>query len=122
VTSPFYATVGFEVDETTAHGAVVRANELEPLRNREGWCHGGAIAALADAAATQAAARSGGAGRGSATVELTVSYLDSAVEGPLVARGEVVAVHDRRIEVRVEIRANDRVVAVARAMVVRGRT
>lgn len=115
----FYETVRFEA-EVVDGVAIVRAADVSRLRNREGWAHGGAIAALADAALTQAADASGVLGPGAATAELLVNFLEPATGETLEAEGAVVAVHERRVEVRAEIRSGGRVIAVARAMVTKG--
>ncbi len=116
-----YDTLGFEVLEAAGGVARVGATDLARLGNREGWVHGGAIAALCDAALTQAAGSTDALGQGSATAELQVSYLEPARSGPLVASADVVGVFERRVEVRAEVRAQGSVVAVARALISRGR-
>lgn len=123
MSSPLYHTLGFEPAEVGTDGLVaVHATGCDRLMNRDGRIHGGAIAAIVDAAATQAAASSGALGPGAATADLSVSYLEPASGRSLAAVASVVAVHARRVEVRAEVRCGDAVVAVGRVMIARGRT
>ena len=115
----FYETVGVEVVELGAGRAHLRVADVSGLGNREGWVHGGALAGLLDAALTQATGDL--VGRGGGTANLSVSFLEPARSGPLDVRGTVVAVHERRIEARAEASAGGTVVAVATAMIARGK-
>ncbi len=92
VRGPFGRHLGFEVQWLAPDEASIRLPVRETLRNGVGVVHGGAIAALADTAATAAAwchdALDEGA-RG-ATVGFSVNFLSPGRGGALVALARVV--------------------------------
>jgi uncharacterized protein (TIGR00369 family) len=89
---PFYRLLGLDVDESVPAGSsrIVLTSRHE-LENSRRDVHGGAIAALLDAAVSVAVRSACKAGEGAATISLTVNYVGTA-RGTLIARGRAIRV------------------------------
>jgi uncharacterized protein (TIGR00369 family) len=86
---PFYEHLGLELDELSDGCAAIRLPYRKHFGNSRGEVHGGALAALADAAMSQAVRSTVESGAAVATISLTLSYLAPA-HGELVCKGAVV--------------------------------
>jgi uncharacterized protein (TIGR00369 family) len=88
---PFYRFLGLRVVDSVAGESHVELTSKPELENSRGDIHGGAIAALVDAAVSSAVRSACKAGEGTATISLTVNYADPG-RGTLVARGRALRV------------------------------
>ncbi len=88
VRRPFYETLGIALLEARDGRSRVRMPANPGLANGRGDVHGGAIAALLDAALSSAARSSLPAGHSTATITYTTSFLLPG-RGTLTAEGEV---------------------------------
>jgi uncharacterized protein (TIGR00369 family) len=89
--SPFAQKLGIALDQIEDDAAVLRLPFDPSLATAGEVVHGGAIATLADTAATVAAWSAADVAliRNGATISLTVEYLAAATASDLVARGRV---------------------------------
>lgn len=85
---PFYRHLGIEVVQAEGGNAKLRLAVRPELANSRGEVHGGAIATLLDAALSTAARSALSPGSATATVSLTVAYLQPG-RGDLLAIGRV---------------------------------
>jgi uncharacterized protein (TIGR00369 family) len=101
----FRELLGLRVDEMHDGTAVVRFDAGERHLNPGGSVHGGAIATLVDTAMGTAvvAAHGDKQGAGTATIEMTVTYLEPAKPGELEARAKVRKVGRRITIVEAEV-------------------
>lgn len=86
---PFYEHLGLELDALANGRSAIRLPYRKHFGNSRGEVHGGAVAALADAAMSQAVRSTVEPGAAVATISLTLNYLAPA-HGELVCNGAVV--------------------------------
>lgn len=86
---PFYEHLGLELDELADGRSRIRLPFQKHFGNSRGEVHGGAVAALADAAMSQAVRSTVELGAAVATISLTLNYLAPA-HGELTCNGAVV--------------------------------
>ncbi|MBI4194237.1 MAG: PaaI family thioesterase [Betaproteobacteria bacterium] len=86
---PFYEHLGLKLDALAAGRSVIRLPFRKRFGNSRGEVHGGAVAALADAAMSQAVRSTVELGAAVATISLTLNYLAPA-HGGLTCAGTVV--------------------------------
>ena len=113
---PFADTLGMRLggdDESPdGHEAVVRMEATEAHLNRAGTVHGGVLASMVDAAMWQAV-REVTTDTTPATSQLTVTFLDPAKPGPLVATARVRKRGSTLTVVEAEVEQNGTAVAHA---------
>lgn len=86
---PFYEHLGLQLDALDDGRSAIRLPFRKHFGNTRGEVHGGAVAALVDAAMSQAVRSTIQAGSLVATVSMTLNYLAPA-HGELTCRGTVV--------------------------------
>jgi len=86
---PLYQHLKLELDALADGHSLIRLPYQDHLGNSRGEVHGGAVAALVDAAMSQAARSILEAGAGVATMSMTLNYLAPA-HGELVCSGSVI--------------------------------
>jgi uncharacterized protein (TIGR00369 family) len=86
---PFYQHLGLELDALADGRSAMRLPYQKHFGNSRGEVHGGAVAALADAAMSQAVRSTVELRAAVATISLTLNYLAPA-HGELVCSGAVV--------------------------------
>ena len=86
---PFYEHLGLQLDTLADGRSVIRLPFEKHFGNTRGEMHGGAAAALVDAAMSQAVRSTIPMGSAVATITMTLNYLAPAF-GELTARGNVV--------------------------------
>ncbi|HEY8491437.1 MAG TPA: PaaI family thioesterase [Dehalococcoidia bacterium] len=114
--SPYYGHLGLEVAALGDGTSTVVLHVSEALLQRHGHVHGGAIASLADAAASAALRSVVGLDTRIATVELSLSYLEIVERGDVFGYGRVLRCGRTIAVANVEIRdPAERLLAVGRA-------
>lgn len=114
--SPYYGHLGIEVTALGDGRSTVVLHVHNALLQRHGHVHGGAIASLADAAASAALRSLVGLDTRIATVELSLNYLEIVQQGDVFGYGRVLRCGRTIAVADVEIRdAGERLLAVARA-------
>lgn len=86
---PFYQHLGLELDALADGKSVIRLPFQKQFGNTRGEMHGGAVAALMDAAMSQAVRSTIPMGSAVATITMTLNYMAPAF-GELTAKGNVV--------------------------------
>ena len=86
---PFYRHLGLELDALADGRSTIRLPFRPEYGNTRGEMHGGAVAALVDAAMSQAVRSTIPMGAAVATITMTLNYLAPA-HGELTGRGTVV--------------------------------
>lgn len=86
---PLYIHLGFQLDALADGRSAVRLPFQPHLGNTRGDVHGGTVAAIVDAAMSQAVRSLVDTGLGVATMSMTLNYLAPA-RGEIVCRGTVV--------------------------------
>lgn len=86
---PFYEHLGLKLDTLADGRSTIRLPYQKHFGNSRGEVHGGTVAALADAAMSQAVRSTVELGAAVATISLTLNYLAPA-HGELVCNGTVV--------------------------------
>jgi len=86
---PFYRHLGLELDALADGRSVIRLPFRPEYGNTRGEMHGGAIAALIDAAMSQAVRSTIPMGSAVATITMTLNYMAPSF-GDLTAKGAVV--------------------------------
>jgi uncharacterized protein (TIGR00369 family) len=86
---PFYRHLGLELDALADGNSVIRLPFRPEYGNTRGEMHGGAIAALIDAAMSQAVRSTIPASSSVATITMTLNYIAPSI-GELTGKGTVV--------------------------------
>jgi uncharacterized protein (TIGR00369 family) len=86
---PFYEHLGLQLDELADGRSAIRLPFQKHFGNTRGEMHGGAVAALVDAAMSQAVRSTIETGSAVATITMTLNYMAPAF-GELTCRGTVV--------------------------------
>lgn len=86
---PLYIHLGFELDALDDGRSQVRLRFQPHLGNSRGEVHGGTLAAIVDAAMSQAVRSLVERGMGVATMNMNLSYLAPA-RGEIICRGNVI--------------------------------
>ena len=105
--------MGFEVEPGVAGEARVRLNCGSHLHNPMQRVHGGAIAALADAAMGIAFGRTLLDDEDFSTIEMKVNYLRPVSRGVCRATAEIISMTKRSAVVTVQVENQGRLVAIA---------
>ncbi|MBU2533649.1 MAG: PaaI family thioesterase [Alphaproteobacteria bacterium] len=87
---PFISLLGCELQRVAPGEIDIRMAFRPEHAQQHGYVHGGAMTAIADAAAGYAAMTLAGPGTGVLTTELKVNFLRPAGRGALVAKGRVI--------------------------------
>jgi uncharacterized protein (TIGR00369 family) len=99
---PFYEHLGLKLDFLQDGKSTIRLPFRKHFGNTRGEVHGGAVAALMDAAMSQAVRSTAGPGAKVATISMTVNYLAPA-HGELTCKGSVVKGGRRLVFAEAEI-------------------
>jgi uncharacterized protein (TIGR00369 family) len=112
-TPPFYHHLGLQLEALADGRSAIRLPFRKEYGNTRGEMHGGAVAALVDAAMSQAVRSTIELGSKVATISMTLNYLAPS-HGDLTARGTVVKGGRSVVFAEAEV-ADDRGAVVCRA-------
>jgi uncharacterized protein (TIGR00369 family) len=99
----FVHHLGMRITKLAAGEAVVSMPIADALKQYQGLAHGGALASLADTAATRAALMALPADSDVVTIEFKMNYLSSLRAGRAVARAKLVRLGSRVVVVDVSV-------------------
>ncbi|MBD1550133.1 PaaI family thioesterase [Pseudomonas typographi] len=115
VQSPFSQLLGCRVLRLEEGLAEVGLALTEPLRNRLGKLHGGAMFSLVDVAMGLACSMSHGFDKASVTLECKINYIRAVADGDVVCLAKVIHAGRRTLVVEAEVLQNDKLMAKAQA-------
>ncbi|UFH49228.1 PaaI family thioesterase [Pseudomonas sp. KNUC1026] len=115
VASPFSQLLGCRVVRLEEGVAEVAMALAEPLRNRLGKLHGGAMFSLVDVAMGLACSTAHGFDNNSVTLECKINYIRAVSDGEVACVARVIHAGRRTLVVDAEVFQNDKLMAKAQA-------
>lgn len=115
VQSQFSQLLGCRVLRLDEGLAEVGLTLAEPLRNRQGKLHGGAMFSLVDIAMGLACSTSHGFDKASVTLECKINYIRAVADGEVVCVAKVIHAGRRTLVVDADVFQNDKLMAKAQA-------